>query len=73
MLYMTFILVIFTCYLYKILVLSLHKSFFFKHVPSTSELLKPSKHGGGDAERPSLPCFLLFNQNILRQPIPENS
>ena len=29
--------------------------------------------GGGATVRPSLPCFLSFIQNTLRQPIPENS
>ena len=33
----------------------------------------PLKHGGGGAVLPSLPCFLPFTHNILRQPIPENS
>ena len=40
------------------------------HKPGS--VCNPSKPGGGDAVRPSLPRFLPFTQNILRQPIPEN-
>jgi len=41
--------------------------------PSVSLYFNPLKYGVGGAVRPYLPFSLPFTQNIMRQPIPENS
>ena len=46
--------------------------FRFKKILNFTVPLTLQRTGGG-AVSPSLPCFLPFTQDILRQPIPENS